>query len=482
MPEIMQVTEIDYEIFSLPKKEVKIIDKYTIWDSKLMIKLKWKVIKHKCPKCGWHNTKRYWKWYETVIVNHMFLSNYMTVQLEIEKRRFTCLDCEKNKWWKDQFWNEIKWSTFSETFSFVDYKFTYSNVFKTFILREWEFSSISELSRKFKVWQKKVYAVINETSIEELEVEKIEYMLSLPEIIIWIDEFSFSWRDYLVQINDLKSKKIIWILRAKDNKLLESWLNSLPLKVIEKISWIWSDMNAWFKNVIQNHIAKRTWKTLEEVKQIAKSSVDHYHLKQLLHKLIMEVYSLSNWMIKAGHYDKVIKDLATLETKNFNKYREDRLEFNVRNFREYKPKNEVYKPITLGYFLSKRYNNLLLMKSENLSIKQEHRLNQILFEFDPKWYLREAYLWKEMLNEAVKNKDMELIKKLILDFSSSIQYKIKACWKTLEKWKDEIENFFNTWVTNAFTEWKNTKAKLLKRMAYWYKNKDNYIKRLLICL
>jgi len=98
----------------------------------------------------------------------------------------------------------------------------------------------------------------------------------------------------------------------------------------------------------------------------------------------MEVYSLSNWMIKAGHYDKVIKDLATLETKNFNKYREDRLEFNVRNFREYKPKNEVYKPITLGYFLSKRYNNLFLMKSENLSIKQEHRLNQILFEFDPK--------------------------------------------------------------------------------------------------
>ena len=132
--------------------------------------------------------------------------------------------------------------------------------------------------------------------------------------------------------------------------------------------------------------------------------------------------------------------------------------------------------------MSKRYNNLLLRKSENLTIKQEHRLNQILFEFDPKWYLREAYLWKEMLNEAVKNKDMDLIEKLILDFSSSIQYKIKTCWETLKKWKNEIKNFFDTWITNAFTEWKNTKAKLLKRMAYWYKNKDNYIKWLLICL
>ncbi len=478
----MEVTEIDYEIFSLPKKEIKILDKYIFKDKQLRLKIRWKVIKHKCPKCGWYHTKRYWKWYENVLVNHMFLSNYMTVQLEIEKRRFFCYDCEKNKWGKDQFWNEIKWSTFSEVFSFVDYKFSYSNVFKTFILREWEFSSISELSRKFQVWQSKVYTVINETTIEELEVEKIEYMLSLDEIQIWIDEFSFSWRDYLVQINDLKSKKIIWILRAKDNKLLESWLNSLPIEVINKISWIGSDMNAGFKNVIQNHIAKRTWKSLDEVKQIAKASVDHYHLKQLLHKLIMEVYSLSNWMIKAGHYDQNIKDLATLETKNFNKYRDTKLEFNVLNFKEYKPNIEEYSPITLGYFLSKKYNTLLLMKSENLTKKQEHRLNQILCEFDPKWYLSEAYLWKELLNEAIETKDINLIDKLISDFLNSVHYKIQTCWKTLKKWKDEIKNFFDTWITNAFTEWKNTKAKLFKRMAYWYWKKDNYIKRLLLCL
>jgi len=154
----------------------------------------------------------------------------------------------------------------------------------------------------------------------------------------------------------------------------------------------------------------------------------------------------------------------------------------VLNFKEYKPNSEEYKPITLGYFLSKKYNTLLLMKSENLTKKQEHRLNQILCEFDPKWYLSEAYLWKELLNEAVETRDMNLIEKLINDFSNSIQYKIQTCWKTLKKWKNEIKNFFDTWITNAFTEWKNTKAKLLKRMAYWYGKKDNYIKRLLICL
>jgi hypothetical protein len=42
----------------------------------------------------------------------------------------------------------------------------------------------------------------------------------------------------------------------------------------------------------------------------------------------------------------------TLETKNFNKYRKDKLEFNVREFREYKPLlnpliKDEYQPITL---------------------------------------------------------------------------------------------------------------------------------------
>jgi hypothetical protein len=40
MKEIMQVTDIDYEIFSLPKKEVKITDKYMLQDKQLRLKIK----------------------------------------------------------------------------------------------------------------------------------------------------------------------------------------------------------------------------------------------------------------------------------------------------------------------------------------------------------------------------------------------------------------------------------------------------------
>ena len=322
----------------------------------------------------------------------MFLSNYKIVQLVIEKRRFKCIDCEKNKWMYDLKWNIINWDTFEERFSFLDYKCRYSNVFKNFILREWEYSSLSELARKFKVSETKIYSVINDTSIEEIEKERIKYMLSLDKIIIWIDELSFRWKDYIVQINAINSSKVIWVIEWKTRKDLEKWLNKLPIEVINKIVWIGTDMNAWFKNIIQEHIHKRTGKSMEEVRMKVKSSVDHYHLKKLLNKLIMEVFNMSNWMIKAWHYDKVIKDLTTQETLVFNKYREDRLEFNVREFREYRPMDKEYKAITLWYYLSKRYIDLLLMKSERLTKKQEHRLNQILFEFDHRWYLKEVYL------------------------------------------------------------------------------------------
>ena len=150
--------------------------------------------------------------------------------------------------------------------------------------------------------------------------------------------------------------------------------------------------------------------------------------------------------------------------------------------KEYCPKNNWYKAITLWYFLSKRYHNLLTMKKENLNKKQTDRLMQIFYEFDPCNYLYQSWKWKELILKAINKRSIKMIDNLILYFRKSVHYKIKVIWKTIQKRREEIKNFFDIWITNAFTEWKNTKAKLFKRMAYWYNIKDNYIKRLLICL
>jgi hypothetical protein len=42
-------------------------------------------------------------------------------------------------------------------------------------------------------------------------------------------------------------------------------------------------------------------------------------------------------------------------------------------------------------------------------------------------YPLKGELLKELLNEAVETKDIDLIEKIISDFSNSVQYKIQTC-------------------------------------------------------
>lgn len=455
---------LDYEIFSLSSKEVKIIKKYEENEKEIIIEIKGKTIKHQCPVCHWYHTKRLWNKYKEHIVNHMFLSNYKTVKLKIYKREFVCLDCEK---WKNKF---------RESFSFIDKNCSYTKTYKDFILTEWEYSSISELARKFKVSESMVYWVINGVSIEDLERAKITYLNTLKEIYIWVDEVSFKGHDYVCTITELKEKKVIWVLKSKSKLDLQLRLKKVPVNILRNIKWIATDMNATFKKTIQEHIAKKTWVKIEEV--WAKWVADHYHIKQMFHKLIMEVYNMNTWMIKAWHYDWEIKNICDQDILNKNKYRIEDLPW----IKKYETKNESYKPITLGFFLSKKYRNLLLTKKENLTEKQFDRLQQILCEFDPCWYMKQARDWKELLYEAMDQKSKTKIKQIIKSFRKSIHYKIETVWKTINKRKQEIFNYFEINITNAFTEWKNTKVKLFKRMAYGYNKKENYMKRLLLCL
>ena len=455
---------IEYEIFSLPEKEVKILDKYKTWEDFIIIEIKWKIIKHKCPKCWWYNTKRVWKWYEIQIVNHMFLSNYKVIKLKIYKRRFMCMDCDKKE------------NNFIERFSFLWENCKYTEPYKAYIMREREYSSLKELSRKFRVSESMVYDVINNLSIDKLLDEKIEYMNSLKEIYLWVDEVSYRWKDFVTTITELKQGKVLWVLETRSKKDLIRWLSRIWVETLKKIKWIATDMNATYKRTIQEYISKETWVKLEEI--WAKWVADHFHIKQMMNKLVVGVNSMNKWMIKAWHYWDELVNLCEEEIINKQKYRTDKLKWTI----EYHSDNIDYKAITLWFFLSKRYHSLMTMKKANLTEKQYDRLMQIFAEFDPCWYVYQAWKWKEMLMKSIKDKDIWIIDKLIIYFRKSVHYKVKTVWKTIKKRREEIKNYFEIKITNAFTEWKNTKAKLFKRMAYWYYKKENYIKRLLLCL
>jgi len=49
----------------------------------------------------------------------------------------------------------------------------------------------------------------------------------------------------------------------------------------------------------------------------------------------------------------------------------------------------------------------------------------------------------------------------------------------LDNWREEILNYFDYPITNGFVEGKNDRIKTIKRIAYRYRNMDNFRLRIL---
>ena len=110
-------------------------------------------------------------------------------------------------------------------------------------------------------------------------------------------------------------------------------------------------------------------------------------------------------------------------------------------------------------------------------------MNQIFREFDYRWYLTEAWSIKEDFMEAIDNLDLEEFNRIIKECKESEHIRIKQFWRTLTNWYDWIKWYIehSTWnfkFTNAFTEATNNNCKVLKRISYGFKKKDNYIRKI----
>lgn len=97
--------------------------------------------------------------------------------------------------------------------------------------------------------------------------------------------------------------------------------------------------------------------------------------------------------------------------------------------------------------------------------------------------IREAYEWKEHFHRFYRIKGYaracKRYEKLVLAMRFSIIPEIKKFCKTIERWKDEILNYFINPITNAVTEGYNRIASLVKNRAFGYKNEKNYRLRFL---
>lgn len=122
----------------------------------------------------------------------------------------------------------------------------------------------------------------------------------------------------------------------------------------------------------------------------------------------------------------------------------------------------------------------LLANGKNLDYWVRSEVLQALKQYPG---LKELYLAKEMLHTLYRSRGFlrayQSYRRLISFLKRSSHPKLKTLQKTLERWRDEILNYFDFQVTNAVTEAINGNAKALQRRARGYRQFKNYRRALL---
>ncbi len=131
-----------------------------------------------------------------------------------------------------------------------------------------------------------------------------------------------------------------------------------------------------------------------------------------------------------------------------------------------------------GLFRS-RYT--LLKWAERLSGWEKARLNQLFYRYPE---LRRAWMLKDgfrawYYRETNRSKAEERLGLLEESIEGDSLPEFKELLHTLANWREEILNYFDYRITNGFVEGKNNRIKTMKRMAYGYRNMDNFRLRIL---
>lgn len=128
----------------------------------------------------------------------------------------------------------------------------------------------------------------------------------------------------------------------------------------------------------------------------------------------------------------------------------------------------------------KRSRRLLLARAASLSDENKQAVDIMLYYSKD---LSEAYLLKELFYDFMKSKDSKEALTLLTKFRSYAEsFKLPefdACLTMLKNWQPHILNAFDCTYSNGFTEGINNSIKVIKRVAYGFRNFLNFRTRIL---
>ena len=122
----------------------------------------------------------------------------------------------------------------------------------------------------------------------------------------------------------------------------------------------------------------------------------------------------------------------------------------------------------------------LLKGAERLADWEKARLNELFYRYPE---LGRAWVLKESFRDWYRGTNMSRAEERLVSLEKTISNnslpEFKELLHTLGNWRQEILNYFDYPITNGFVEGKNNRIKTIKRMAYGYRNMDNFLIRIL---
>ncbi len=345
-----------------------------------------------CPKCTKstrkvHGTKVRYKLHS--------VTNNKKVYVVCKVRRFFCTQCKK---------------PFTEPLpSWLNGKYRYTKNFEETVTKELTSESFLNVSKKYGVSGHTLLSII----------ERRSQLVPIPDgdLILNVDEHSFSGRDLKTGIAAANHKKILAILNDRNQISLERYFKSWPEEAKSRVLEVCIDMNQSYLTV------------LREVLPDAKIVIDRFHVMREMIRQLEEMR-------------KIVQENGRKGDRRINKY-------------------------------------LLVRNRDNLSVTDLKKLDSVFKVYEKFPTLKGAYFVKEKVREMYKCKTRAEAERKLDMLLSQLEYyevgKLKEMRDTLLRWKPYVLNFFERRTTNAFIEGCHNKIKLVKRMSYGFRNFKNYI-------
>ena len=288
--------------------------------------------------------------------------------------------------------------------------------FREYLGQEALHQTVRRTAQKEKVGEGLVRRCVAEEVGRIVEAGGVE---ETPEFI-GLDEFSVRGRRlYHTAICNLVKGAVMEVVEGQGRQKVEEYLDKLPQP--ERVKAVVMDMHEPFRQAVQMCLPQ------------AKVVVDKFHLIRHIN----------------GALDKV----------------RSRLQGGSRRGK----RRDLFKS---------RYT--LLKGAERLADWEKERLNQLFYrypELKRAWVLKESFrIW---YRETDRSRAEEMLGLLEGKIACDSLYEFNNLLHTFTNWREEMLNYFDHRITNGFVEGKNNRIKTIKRMAYGYRNMDNFRMRIL---